>query len=381
MLLTSYLRPLCGRKIPHCSHTGGARACATPFRRAVGSTAWTASRRPLECGDKDGKAGRGTAFLAMHHEATFPLALDSRSSYTCSTLHKTLNDHFDKTMILNKVIFGPVPRGKRQEAEDAVESYISVLLHNGQASGEFFHTIQDGELSAYVLLAGSHALSRKYDSSYTPNRLGKIMGVFNQKPRWTVVDDEAPKRDTTWTKAPLLYLATDYCDWESPLCRGDNGKRIPLYRLPGTHEDREAIYFWQHSYRAHDAIWMGCGHLEIATYRQLAMPDSELSDSGREICRKVEKITGVPTYYFLMRYWGRKSGEEDRPCPGCGRPWRKAKPGAPPSRFCDFAFLCHACRLVSHMADSYDDSRHAVIGEWKDRKKQTKTSTVRLRRP
>jgi predicted nucleic acid-binding Zn ribbon protein len=187
-----------------------------------------------------------------------------------------------------------------------------------------------------------------------------------------VVDDEAPQRDTTWSNAPFLYLSTHMNDWESPLCRGDNGKPIPLYRLTGAHEDRESIYFWQQTYREYDAIWMGCGHLEIPVYCELALPDSELSQQGRSICRKVESATGIPTYYFLMRYWGRKDCEEKRLCPGCGCEWHKKNSVGQLNRFCDFTFMCRKCKLVSHIADSYDDSRRARIGEWQATKRRAK---------
>jgi predicted nucleic acid-binding Zn ribbon protein len=299
---------------------------------------------------------------------------------TCGSVVQLLRFH-DDTMILHKVIFGPIPLRKRQEAEDAVNSYISVLLHNGQVVGEYFQVMQNGELCAYVNLGGVKALSTKHQSDYASDRLNKVVAVFNQQPKWTLADDDAPQRDTTWNRAPFLYLFTSImCDWGSPLCRGDNGKRIPLYRLAGQHEDREEIYFWKRAYCDHDAIWMACGKLEIPAYRQLALPDSELSERGRDVCRKVESTTGVPTYYFLMRYWGRKDGEDLRPCPGCGRPWRLEEPAGQSEKFCDFTFRCEKCRLVSHKADSYDDPRHASIGEWQGTGTRAKSSVTRARR-
>jgi predicted nucleic acid-binding Zn ribbon protein len=99
----------------------------------------------------------------------------------------------------------------------------------------------------------------------------------------------------------------------------------------------------------------------------MASPDSELSQRGREICQQVEAATGVPTYYFLMRYWGRRKGEETRRCPGCGGSWHVVMPANATSGFCDFPFRCEACRLVSHLGKLFDDPRRAAIGEWKDR--------------
>lgn len=275
-------------------------------------------------------------------------------------------------MVLYKLTFGPVLEADRESAVEVAENYISVLYHNGQACGEYVHLIQKGRLCAYLNVPGIYAKSRKFHCQYGLASLAKVVSYFGSTPQWELLEDDAPKRDVTWAKAPFLYLFTHFLDWESPLCRGDNGKPIPLYRLPGSHKDREAVYFWQCHYRNHDAIWMGCGKLEVPAYKQLCLPDSELSRDGREICREIERATGVPTYYFLMRYWGRRQNEEKRKCPGCGRSWRTAHELDPADVFWHFPFQCDKCRLVSHMADSCDDERHAVTGEWSSRKKKRK---------
>ncbi|MGB5886101.1 MAG: DUF2310 family Zn-ribbon-containing protein [Acinetobacter venetianus] len=53
--------------------------------------------------------------------------------------------------------------------------------------------------------------------------------------------------------------------------------------------------------------------------------------------------------------------EDTRLCPSCGQNWST---GLNSSEFHHFAFQCDQCRLVSHLAVSYEDERHAVIGEW-----------------
>jgi len=273
-------------------------------------------------------------------------------------------------MFLYRLTFGTFPTAEREAAVDVVENYISVLLNNGQAVGEYVHLLQNGKLCAYLNVSGIYARSRKFHCRYGRARLKEVIDYFGSPPEWELLDDETRKRDRTWANAPFLYLFTYMGDWESPLCRGDNGKPIPLYRLPGSHEDRAGIYHWQLAYRDHDAIWMGCRALEVPAYKQLCLPDSELSREGREICREVEKTTGVPTYYFLKRYWGRRQDEEKRKCPGCGRSWRTTHPIDTENGFWCFPFRCDTCRLVSHMADSCDDDRHASIGEWKTGKKR-----------
>jgi predicted nucleic acid-binding Zn ribbon protein len=277
-------------------------------------------------------------------------------------------------MILHKLVFGQVDKKNKRDAEDVAESYIGVLLHNGQACGEYFTVVREGNLIAYVMLQGIHARSLEFHSKYGTENLNKVTDFFGKPPEWKLLNDDAPMRDRTWAKAPFLYLFTHMNDWESPLRRGDNGKPIPLYRLPGKHEDREAIYFWQCKCREYDAIWLGCGELEIPVYKQLADPSSELSEQGHEICKAIEKGTGIPTYYFLMRYWGRRSGEDKRACPGCGRAWRSKHPIDHPRGWWRFAFQCHSRRILSPVADSYDDERRAVIGECRKQRKRTKVS-------
>ena len=273
-------------------------------------------------------------------------------------------------MILHKLIFGKIEDSKREEAEDCVESYISALYHNGQACGEYFTVLQNGKICAYLNLPGKEALLDKYHCEYGREWLKKVEDIFGYLPTCNVIDDEVPDIGVDWDNAPFLYLFTHLYDGESPICRGDNGKPIPLYLLPGEYENRERTYFWQHTYKSYDSIWIGSGVLEIPVYKQLATPTSELATDGREICAYIEKVTGIPTYYYLMRYWGRRNGEEYRKCPGCGQNWTQIhdqKQEKPPFYF--FDFLCEPCRLVSHISSTCDDERHAVIGEWRSIKK------------
>jgi len=69
-----------------------------------------------------------------------------------------------------------------------------------------------------------------------------------------------------------------------------------------------------------------------------------------------------------MRYWGRREKEELRKCPSCGKSWNLPPLKNTKFTFYQFPFQCESCRLISHLADSYDDERHAVIGEWSKRR-------------
>lgn len=268
------------------------------------------------------------------------------------------------TMILANVTFGGPPKNTTEDLEDIAERYLGSLFQAGQICGEYFLTWTNGRLNAHVALAGGGALSLRYHSDSGKQDLERIVAVFGRRPIWKMLDDNARQRSPSWKRSSFLYLFTHAWDWASPVCRGDDGAPIPLFLLPISFHQKADAYSWQKSYRHHDSIWLGSAALEIPAYRQLADPDSELSQRGRELCRELESATGVPVFYYLMRYWGRTPGEKDRRCPGCGRRWNVKKTADESERFCKFDFRCERCRLVSHLGVSFDGGRHIRIGEF-----------------
>jgi predicted nucleic acid-binding Zn ribbon protein len=119
-------------------------------------------------------------------------------------------------------------------------------------------------------------------------------------------------------------------------------------------------------YKRYDHLQLDCGPLEVEAYRQLADPASVLGIAGRELAREVERATKLPTYYYLLRYWGWADREGERRCPDCGGPW-KNQGARSPSGLGWFDFRCEQCRLVSHVATSFDDDGHPEIGSFQER--------------
>jgi predicted nucleic acid-binding Zn ribbon protein len=275
-------------------------------------------------------------------------------------------------MVLANVKFGRSGKQSKSELEDLVQTYLARLLHQGQLCTEYFYAWTDGILNAYVHIPGPNAHALRYHSNYGKETLAEVKKAFGKYPEWKLLEDGNRKWSSTWRRAPFLYLFTHAFDDEPPFSRGDNGKPVPSYLFSIPDRERENIYFWQHTYRHHDNIWLGSGTLEFPAYRELADPNSGLSKDGRDLCRQIEKVTRIPTYYFLMRYWGRRNNEDKRKCPGCGQPWRTKHATEKRTGFWQFAFQCHKCRLVSHCGDSLDDERHAAIGEFKIEKKKIK---------
>lgn len=271
-------------------------------------------------------------------------------------------------MLLATVTFGSSHGKESERLEDVAGSYLGSLQRDGQVCGEYFLTWIDGGLTAHVMLSGQGATALRHHSPWGRKRLAQVVEDFGGKPVWNLLDDDARKPDSSWKGAPFLYLFTTAFGVDSPVCRGDGERPVPVFKLPMAFETKEEMYGWQGSYSSHDHVWLRSGALEIGAYRQLAEIDSELSQTGRDLCQEIEASIGVPTYYYLMRYWGRARGEENRVCPGCGGAWSMEPPAASSRQFHHFDFKCDPCRLVSHVGCSVDGGRHFRIGEFQGRK-------------
>ena len=273
-------------------------------------------------------------------------------------------------MFLAQITFGSGAGKSRERGtlKDTAESYLASLLKSGQIYGDYLFAWSNGNLVAYTHVARPDSVAKRHHSAWAMSEFNSVVEAFGHPPKWNVIDDDVPKRFPNWNRSSSFYLFTHAFDDTSPVCCGDSGLPIPLYLLPLDQEVREHLYFWARAYNYHDNIWLGSGALEIPAYRQLADPTSDLSANGRDLCAEVERATGRPTFYFMQRYWGRNVGETSRPCPLCGGQWHTADRSTENRPFHQFHFRCKQCRLVSHCANTYDDERHARIGEFKKSK-------------
>jgi len=263
-------------------------------------------------------------------------------------------------MMLVELNFGRGRSLKKGELEDIVENYIASLFHYGQLCGEYFMTWMKGKLICHALMVGLGADKTRFQSDRNKSNLKKVIKAFGRTPIWTIRDDELPKRNTSW-KAPALHLFTHAFNWKPPLCRGDTGQPIPTFLLPLNSHRKNDLTRWQYEYALLDRFWLNSGSLEIVAYKELIEPNSLLSREGREISAEVENATGVPTYYFLMRYYAPSQGLDDRPCPSCGKPWHIPQPQDAP--FHHWPFCCEHCRLVSTVGADIN-KRLAKLGQW-----------------
>ncbi|MDH5669626.1 MAG: Zn-ribbon-containing protein [Nitrospira sp.] len=268
-----------------------------------------------------------------------------------------------ESLLLARIDFGTPKRKLANAADDAVEEYLAALHHNGQI-GDNSLIQERPQYVAYVQAADEHALAPQYLSPWAKQSFEKIRASFGHIPKSVLLERPFGGKSVNWNTAKSLFLHTDMFKSGSPIGSPEFGRVVPVYQLPLTHQQRDYLVQWAMAYRDHDRIWIGSGKLEIAAYREMADPTSQLSRRGREHCQIIENATGIPTYYYLFRYHGRPK-EKKRRCPLCGGTWRVTSPkGA--TKFSRFDFRCTPCRLVSNIACSIgnDEDEHlAPIGE------------------
>ncbi|MFK7821023.1 MAG: DUF2310 family Zn-ribbon-containing protein [Planctomycetaceae bacterium] len=254
----------------------------------------------------------------------------------------------------------------RFEYEDAADCFVGTLekydhIYRGYSSGWC-----GGSLHYYVNAAQLDAIDPKHFGKYTSQAHDAVAKAFGAAAQVQHLEDATDDRQfTRWEDSSSLYLFFTAFRVTAPVTCGDSGDAIPSYQLPISDETREGLYFWASEYQANDRLWFASGALELPTYRQLADPTSELSQAGRDLCKSVEDATEKPTYYYMMRYHGRLSGEETRACPGCGDTWHVRDEDLQDEPFHNFHFRCETCRLVSSVASNCEEGEeHAEIGEF-----------------
>ena len=269
-------------------------------------------------------------------------------------------------MIIAKIDFGVARPTPGVSPKDLVEMYLGSLLRNGQISEYLLSSSRS--ITAVVELPRPDAIDAKHLSQRGREDLREVRRAFGRTPSSRLIGHPGQKRWPSWRSADALYLFTHAFDRHSTVCAFNSTDPLPLYALPISDRLRDNLYSWALTYRDHDRVWLTSGALEMAAYRQLADPSSLLSRKGRDLCAKIGRATRRRTYYYLMRYHGRRRLEEARRCPGCNGNWRVIKHAPTTTEFARFDFCCHRCRLVSYVAPSIGSSREAAIGEFHARR-------------
>jgi|GEM_PF-1427326 len=260
-------------------------------------------------------------------------------------------------MPLARLEVRPKAGADRRRVEDRAGGYVANLLRQGQIIGEDLWTWVEGDFHSYVQLAGCDALEQVFHSDSALHALRELRTLGEV--RWEFVGD---KDDPVvyWRDAEALYLTPGR---SAPVRTLPKDERVRVYTLPLRPLEIDELMVWGRKAHLHDDIWLDSGLLEIAAYGELASPTSFLSATGRELAETIERATGKPTYYWLMRwYTADPEAEATRPCPGCGVPLE-------PSPFGGGDYMsvrCETCRLLSGIGDVSDTEgpEEARIGAW-----------------
>lgn len=252
----------------------------------------------------------------------------------------------------------------RYELTDAANGYVGSLIKYGHINEGHAEGRCEGGWCYYVEATRPDAIEAQYYGQHTALDYAVAVGKFGAAPQVETLEDPGDRTFSQWEDASSLYLFTSAFANEAAATCGDSGQSIPSYLLPVSVEAQEGLYFWLNEYQAHDRLWISSGELEMPTYKQMADPNSGLSTRGRELCAEVESATGKPTYYYMMRYYGRET-DATRACPSCGGKWHQRETKAWTEPFHNFPFRCEKCRLVSSIASSVEENEeHAEIGEF-----------------
>lgn len=233
-------------------------------------------------------------------------------------------------------------------AVDTIYSLLGALRMNGQILGREYPIGQRGRTyRCFVLIPESSSLDEGLANKYVKEVLRKLVEAGLEF-SYEIIGEEPESAPVCKCHAPGSYiLFTHYVSLESPLRCGDCFGTVPLYKIPSTYDDEYYdIITWTSDYQACDRLQMNCSTGERFGTQQISRFDSSLSKRGIEICKKISKVTGIKTYYYLYRNTSLgRNAELRRKCPSCGGDWLMDNP------FHDkFDFRCNKCRLLSNIS-------------------------------
>lgn len=227
---------------------------------------------------------------------------------------------------------------------------LSLLLAfyrgNGQTQGKIeSQYIHSNKMVALPFTLEKDALEQCFNNVYVNRQLAKIEALCAAK--WSI--KTIGKTHTSYQGActcqqPAFYLLiTNYSTIDAPLTCGSCNQSVSLYQLPAYYDHGYMpILSWATNYSACDNLQMNCEVGEEWALDQMQEVDSQLSKQGLELCKKIEALTAVPTFYYLHNY--RKVQEEEPPrgCPSCQQQWALKEP-----LLDTYDFKCDDCRVIS----------------------------------
>lgn len=237
------------------------------------------------------------------------------------------------------------------DQNDAIYSFLSILLHDGRIGHPYIVMKSGATISALVTTAAEDAFSNFEAGEYIPKQLEKLDERKISRPKFKFLGEETDSDQLCRCPSPSGYIlfTSAYANSVTPLFCFDCFAAIPLYRLPRPEKgDFFKVYIWQSDYRSCDSLQLHSQTGERFGLRQMADVDSSLSKYGLEICREISESTGKRVFYYLHKYYGTSlKKERARKCPICGGEWLLAE-----QLHRLFDFKCDKCHLLSNLAFS-----------------------------
>ena len=234
--------------------------------------------------------------------------------------------------------------------ERAINNYFDMLRYNGQILGrEFPIAMFEGVFSTRLVCPEESSLHETFNSPQVSHALSKLTDAGLLAPKIkTVAEDLNSLACADDFKPSWQILYTTFLDTCSPLRCGETLNPIPLYRTPEavSNGDRKAVLKWQEEWINCDELQMNGSAVSVGVLKEISEVNSKLYHMGSNLCKRIQYVTKVPTYYYLYRVAGTSlASEQDRKCPSCGGNWRLETP-----LFDIFDFKCDQCQLVSNLS-------------------------------
>lgn len=233
-----------------------------------------------------------------------------------------------------------------EEFHYAADLLMSFYRGSGQSLGRTHIDYFIG--NTFTALHYAHerdAFSRKYNNFYVNRQLKVMNKMFGVQPAFRIAGKSYPeyKGECTCKTRSFLILQTSRGIIDSPVKCGDCGKQVALYKLPVYYDNGYMpILSWESNYQSCDRLQMNCEVGERWAMNQMELLATQLTRQGREICSRLEELTGKPVYYYLYNYTRRKGNVKSIPCPGCNKNWYLKQ-----QLFEEYDFMCSSCRLIS----------------------------------
>ena len=235
------------------------------------------------------------------------------------------------------------------DKDELIEEFyllMSSYRGSGQTQGRIeSQYISDNKIVCLPYTLEIDSLDEKYNNLYVEKWSEKIEKLCNSKLQFKTLGKSYSSYETPCNckKSDFYILTTNYISIDSPIKCGNCNKSVSLYKLPVYYDHGYMpILSWETNYNSCDNLQMNCEVGERWALNQMQEITSQLSKQGIEICRKIEELTSIPTYYYLHNYKKYKGDQLTRTCPSCNEKWDLKK-----QIHNHYDFKCDKCKIIS----------------------------------